>query len=307
MKYRKRIPLALLALVIPGLIAWWALLPREPVYQGKTLTQWLGQGVSNPRAVYFPAPIINAVTNIGTNALPFLLKKIQTTDSPLKSKFINLVEKQSVVEVHFIPAWISRSEAVEGYSILGPLAKSAVPKLSELLTQDESGSAAFALAGIGFDGAMPLVQALTNKNENVRNRAVMALGAMGSTRFIANMPPEKVAILPEVGKIAVRPLLECLKDRDEYIRAGAVRALGAFGCEPEIVVPALINQLTATNADPEVVHSAVRALENFGPRAKASVPALLQTLNHPDSSIRFGATEALKAIDPNATAQTGVK
>ncbi|EEF60945.1 HEAT repeat domain-containing protein [Pedosphaera parvula] len=302
MKHRKRTFLALPCLLLLGGLAWQVLRPREPVYQGKTLTQWLRQGIGSTNAEDEKL-IVKAVTIIGTNALPVLLQKIQATDSPLKLKFISLIERQSFVEIKFTKAWESKSEATEGFCILGPSAKPAVPKLTELLQYDDSGYVAMSLAGIGIDGVPPLVQALTNSNLGVKYRALDALKGMGLVRFIDNWPPDRLAIIPEVAKIAVPPLLECLESKDQFTRARAAKTLGALGCEPDLVVPALINQLKEANYNPRVAVPALQALAMLGPRAKAAVPVLLQALNDPAFLAHSEVTNALKKIDPAAAAR----
>jgi len=45
----------------------------------------------------------------------------------------------------------------------------------------------------------------------------------------------------------------------------------------------------------------------FGPDARIAVPALVELLNDPDLEVRGRATNALKAIDPEAAAKAGVK
>ena len=49
------------------------------------------------------------------------------------------------------------------------------------------------------------------------------------------------------------------------------------------------------------------ALRQFGPEAKPAVPKLVQLLSDVEAAIRSEATNALKAIDPQAAAQAGVK
>jgi hypothetical protein len=55
--------------------------------------------------------------------------------------------------------------------------------------------------------------------------------------------------------------------------------------------------------------AAFQALQDFEPNAKLAVPALVEFLNTGDypTSLRPYATKVLKAIDPAAAAQAGVK
>jgi hypothetical protein len=102
--------------------------------------------------------------------------------------------------------------------------------------------------------------------------------------------------------------------RDPYfgVRNNAVVALGHFGADAKIAVPTLVVPVL-TNAvhDPSlsVRFSAIQSLGMFGQDAKLAVPALVEFLNtsHDDTSVRELATNALKAIDPEAAAKAGVK
>ncbi len=60
---------------------------REPVYQGKKLSEWLEEGSSQEEFSYrFSAETRFAVRQIGTNALPFLLDTLRSQDSQVKLK-----------------------------------------------------------------------------------------------------------------------------------------------------------------------------------------------------------------------------
>ena len=86
----------------------------------------------------------------------------------------------------------------------------------------------------------------------------------------------------------------------------AVRALGEIHSQSQLVVPALIAALH----DPagEVQRQASLALGRYGETAKAAVPALLEILKYDRNPVdKFNAINALKAIDPEAVAEAGVK
>jgi HEAT repeat protein len=77
--------------------------------------------------------------------------------------------------------------------------------------------------------------------------------------------------------------------------------------EPELVVPALVQHLGATNISMHYRGFTIDALAKFGERAKEAVPHLLPFLNDADEDNRSSATNALKAIDADAAAKAGVK
>jgi hypothetical protein len=88
-KSMKRWRIFILAAVVMvlalGVIAW-PRGPKEPVYQGKTLTEWLNEanGYTGETGLAKHRVALNA---IGTNALPFLLKDFTRTISPWREKF----------------------------------------------------------------------------------------------------------------------------------------------------------------------------------------------------------------------------
>src|ERR1051326_7969084 len=80
-----------LVLLISGIV--YVSSSHEPTYQGKPLSQWIApfciQTTTNPYAPGGPQhfqelqPTRRAVTEIGTNALPFLIAKLNHRESPM--------------------------------------------------------------------------------------------------------------------------------------------------------------------------------------------------------------------------------
>lgn len=78
---RKRVHIALAVLLVAGVgvTAWLVLRPKEPVYAGTPLSVWLksfDMGISKEEA----GVAADAVRHMGTNALPMLLKVINSKD-----------------------------------------------------------------------------------------------------------------------------------------------------------------------------------------------------------------------------------
>src|SRR6267154_3793641 len=105
MRVRRRILIGgLLALGTAGLI--WGVVyfasPREPTYQGKALSEWIapfGRITSNgtpgsARGFEEFEPVCNAVAQIGTNALPFLIARLNHRESGLHRAIRQLLENQ---------------------------------------------------------------------------------------------------------------------------------------------------------------------------------------------------------------------
>ena len=92
---------------------------------------------------------------------------------------------------------------------------------------------------------------------------------------------------------------------DYEVRKIAVAGLAYSDAPPEQVMPAL---LTALNDQLGIVRLyAAHGLGRLGTNAQQAVPTLVAWLGDPDAFYRVAATNALKAIDPEAAAKAGVK
>ena len=186
---RKRITVlavaALLALV--GVIGWQVLRPSdEPVYKGKRLTKWLvphpylelnssTTGILTPEAE-------EALRQIGSNAVPTLLRMLRARGSALKVKLMGLVQSQHVIKVEYIPANIWNASALEGFKILGSDGQSAVPELIRIASDNFSATstscAILSLVKVGPAArqAVPyLAHWVTNSDKRLRFYSGMVL------------------------------------------------------------------------------------------------------------------------------------
>jgi len=180
-KSRKLGLLALLGLVVVT-IGFFARPTREPVYGGKELSQWLeefsraGRGQINQEAE-------NAIRQIGTNALPFLVADLCREDSPHKLALMQWYNQWSSIKFHFHP-WVDRrGPALMAFYVLGnagklgPAAKPYMPSIGKLL-DSQPHNAAFALLYIGTESTPYLTNALSNTNWLVRTWAAVALAKL---------------------------------------------------------------------------------------------------------------------------------
>jgi HEAT repeat protein len=174
---------------------------------------------------------------------------------------------------------------------VGPAAKAATPALVRAL-KDRQGTVALAAAqalqrldpDAFVRSALPvLIAIIRDKDSEVRDKAVFALGKLG--------PPEKAA---------VPPLCELLVDGDPYVRRAAARGLSAIGPEAKAAIPLLIGALR--DRDPNVRGMAAYALGSMGPEATAAVPALVAALTDDDGGVRSRAAYALGGVGPKARA-----
>jgi HEAT repeat protein len=104
---------------------------------------------------------------------------------------------------------------------------------------------------------------------------------------------------------AVPWLLQKLPDANGKVRAGLVTALGEIHAQPDQVVPVLINCLNDSNRIIRV--DSALALANYRTNAKPAVPALIGLLNDKGKGVSNSVVLALRAIDPEAATEAGLK
>lgn len=154
----------------------------EPIYEGKKLSAWLVEAY-NPGDQQEHAR--EAIRQMGTNALPMLIKVLQTPD---------------------------RNQAVSAFRVLGATATSAVPAVLNLLTNDIiAQEAVYALVQIGPQASLSISYGLTNQNSKIRLGSAMAFSLMASEGKLA--------------KSAVPLLLNAIHDHDTNVCSYASHAL----------------------------------------------------------------------------------
>jgi hypothetical protein len=173
---RIRVALAVMFVVLVGLIGWQMAQPREPMYQGKPLSFWL----KDYARLVFRVPLSTnatasvmvkeqeeyirkqltgreeldgAVRQIGTNAIPTLLRLLRLKDSALKLKLLALAQGQHIFRIQFTSAESWNEAASTGFQLLGNKAHSAVPALIQIaddkISSPSQRCALVSLAAIG--------------------------------------------------------------------------------------------------------------------------------------------------------------
>ncbi|MDB6063861.1 MAG: lyase domain protein repeat-containing protein [Pedosphaera sp.] len=263
---RKRVPILfmIVAIAIVGAIAWWMSAPKEPVYQGKRLTTWLqAYNVTNVTSANRDLVVERmkrtdeVVRNIGTNAIPTLLRLLRAKDSALKLKLIHLAQKQHWVTIRPVPARDWNGMAPRAFAQLRHDADTALPALVDIYEQNISPESRYcALEIIGHLGlpAKRIVPTLlaqaSDPNQWIRLEAVSVLGEI-------HCEPEQV----------VPALMKALHDPDVSIRITAAIGLGAFGPAARQAVPALVDSLKDENRG--VRARAAKSLRAIDPEAAA--------------------------------------
>ncbi len=292
------IVLAVLLVAFLGVIIWQACCTHEPVYQGKPLSFWLEgcdpgninhahlKGQSPPTWSQANA----AIREIGTNAIPTLLRMLEQPDSRFKLIIIKLLQKQHFIKAPLAPV-NHNLNAYFGFVALGSRASNAVPRLIEIFDRDPAPVPQQAVPAIlgGFGPAAAqavpaLLRAVTHTNAIVRGNAIYALRQIYAA-----------------SNLVVPALIKCLSDPDARVRALAARSLGSCGRDAQSAVPALIQ---LWHKEPPTPASNWEVSLDGGIVGSTWVTTAFP-LNAPDvvGSVR----DALQSIDPEAAANTGIK
>jgi HEAT repeat protein len=261
---------------------------HEPSYDGQSLSHWLVALTDNSPEGN-PERAEEAIRQIGTNAIPLLVRYASYTPPPWQST--------AVAAISTFGKWLGRAwydpwntsqvrgeGALMALGILGPSAASAIPELTRLMNSpndfDRAKNATFALGHLGGESLPPLMTVLTNPQSPMCGMAALSLSLLGT-----NARP------------AVPILIGYLRATN-MLAACAATSLGMLRQEPHLVVPALTQALH--DPRPEIRCAAAHALEQFGDQARSAQPALLSLLNDTDDRTRYVATNALRNIAPKA-------
>jgi HEAT repeat protein len=293
----RRVYVALVAAgVVLGLVAACFLVNRPPeneVYNGKSLKQWAME-LSSPDQNARQQSVLE-FTRLGSNAVPGLIRLLETKDS--------LGRKQAWALVPRLPRsirpWITRNVtwpnstevrvvAARGLAAIGPEAHAAVPALARALRDKErqvSLEAATALGRIGKDAVPELLKALDDGDGSVRHAAAYALGEVGADA--ASAAPALVRMLAEP---------------NDQVRASAAYSLSRIGAPALAVLtqtgsqgepPASFLTQLLTDKSPAVRKWAAGALGRMGTPTASVLAELSRLLDDEDVNVRATANAAL--------------
>ena len=237
--------------------------PKEPSYQGRSLSEWL---VDVGNTHYYNAPgkalkAAEAIRKMGGKTLPFLLADLG--DARYK-RYSRMQDKRTPDQ--------RNSQATWAFDALGSIGKPAIPELTRILEQNP-GYVPGALAGIGRDALPELLDALTNEDFFVRdNTAAYLANAIYDGKIT---PAEAEAAFPiAINNLTYTSTNELFRENTRWRAAGL---LGALGLHPDVAVPALIQGMDNTN--PNVAAECAVSLGKFGPDAAPAVPKMIEGIN----------------------------
>ena len=281
LKRRRILLLLALAAVAAAIALFWPRGPKEPVYQGKRLSQWLAE--TNQWSKW-PAELTrearNAIQEIGTNAFPYLLYEFERRDSKWLAAFKQNKFVSRTLNLRSQPNGVRLSRVKAALSCLGPELAPVLPRLARHLDDPERGMRALELFhDCGEAGTPYLFRGLYSNDPKVVRYAISYL-----------------CYHRAAAESAIPRFIQLAEHRDPWVRHMSLVALRSFPSAANSTVPVLRRALA--DATPEVSRVAADALGMLGADAKSAVPDLLPLLSGPDAYCALLASNALFRIDP---------
>lgn len=328
---KKQILFAGLALLIVFAFVY-ATRERDPVYKGRRLSEylrevhgiglgWGGMDRIEPGIVHADTRNMEAseaVLNVGTNALPMLVRLLGTRESRAKLWLRRLGEKHPVFK-RLAPSgpdtvFQRNMSALLAFYRLGPQATDAIPKIIPMLEDPDSAAVAtVALMYIRPQREQDILS-LTNvfrlrtpypgaSPEMLQCMAILALSTFGTN-----------------ASGAIPLLMQRLGSTNGEVAAASAVALARIGGPPDSVVPIILENLPRSNASPRTamispsalqqrqiqrlmndrnIIKNVFALGEYGRHASQALSRLLTLESYPDADIQQAARKAAAKIKGN--------
>lgn len=132
---RPRLIVFVLAVVLVAGVIVYLCIPQEPRYQGRKLSEWLGDFKYHPYGRNFipvgPSQAPDAVKQIGTNAIPWLLKWALAKDSKATMKIKSWINSLPFLHLEIESANERCWDAAHGLKLLGDKADAARTVLAQ--------------------------------------------------------------------------------------------------------------------------------------------------------------------------------
>jgi RNA polymerase sigma factor (sigma-70 family) len=317
---------------------------RSTYYKGRPLNDWLkdlddqNPGPANDAAA-------DAVRHIGKNGLPIIISSLQSKN-PLHHGAVLACQILGPDAKPAIPALMKllNSGYARGYvgAAFGRIGSDAITPVIEALTNGNPevrwelvvslGNMPIYLGtnGLQASGVIPaLTDCLKDKTPIVRSLAARALGQRKVDE--TTVVPALVESLNDpdfqtrwsaclaLGQFGTRatsaipPLLDALHDRRAEVRGTAAIALVQIepdnAAQIDSLMPVLIENIEGIGIGKDINFrsTTATALSLCGEKAKRVVPALLKAVQNTSGYEQQEILDALKKIDPDAAASTGLK
>ena len=277
----KRTKMLLLAAIIIAGLLFFCLHKSEPTYQGKSLSKWLEQDRENNNINFeLSQETKSALEKMGTNVIPYLVKRIGRKNSTFKVELSTFLGKLGFSGLDLDKAYEEQYQAAIAFKVFGAEAKCAIPSLTAQLVSGEEFAeyAVYALVNIGAESMPTLTNALFSTNP-------FTVSVVASS-------------LPELGTNAAQAipaLLINLTSTNPSIRASSIRAFGSIRSEPSTTLPRLIEAMS--DPYPAARRSAIRAIGKYSTKATHILPALSDLISDPDPLTQSAVINSIKNIE----------
>ena len=288
---KKTLLIGLTLLVAVGAAAYF-LAPREPVYHGRTLDQWIGATDENTNDV----AAAEGLRQVVPIAVPYYIDQLSTRESWFNRAWLSTWSKLPDAAHEWLPeatpATMRRINAAMKLKYLGPSGRAAVPGLLRACEDEDDGVRQCAVDAVGAvrpaitTALPPLMKALKDPFRGVRRSAAEALALYG---------PEAHGATPA--------LAIALKDEDGTVCACAAGALWAIDHQTNVAMETL--SVVIKDKNPTARALSAMYFGEIGPPARSVVPTLIEALKD-FKDVHEQAADALKKIDPEAATKAGV-
>ena len=322
-RYRFHIAIVavLFGLVVIGYVAS---RDREPSYAGVPLSEWLFEAMPSyeggVRFIGFPPDLLTirnargeaGIRQIGSNAIPWLLKELDVTDpSPWKMKLDNWMVKIGL-RTNTFPADIRVMLAENGFRVLGPLAKPAVPRLLDLADMREPHYLTHMCRIVAHVDPAVLIERLHSRAGLHRICAAYGLSECDTNAFPETVPALTTAMEndpePEVRLAAASSLSDITGNRSISLRTGLAHpdpnvrfrtvkseVLIPGGVAADLGLPDVIQRVRVLT--PELRREVVRILAEMAKRNRVALTILQAMLEDEDTKVRAEVKRAIDALN----------
>ena len=176
------------------LAVWQAMRPREPSFRGRKVSQWVEIYCLQPDDAKLHLAAICSLIDLGTNAVPPILKMAGRRDLPLKKLLLKIPVPDKLLNAlrlkEAYDKWANAATdwpymASCAFVLLGRDNKTAVPGLIKLLSSDNPATRLAAVnmlmtAGINAHAALPILAgaSLHDSDKRVRDGAAQTIKAI---------------------------------------------------------------------------------------------------------------------------------
>jgi HEAT repeat protein len=292
-EHRKKILIALGCVMLAVFAILFSFRNTEPTYEDHTLSYWLmeyGPGKGSARH----EKAREAISHIGTNALPYLLKWIRREgDSPAGSALKSFFRKMpDAITPGPMAQWASgqksnerANSAANAFPLLGKEARLAIPSLTQMMSNTNHPGipegTLRALFFMGEDGIPPLLAILANTNAPNRS-SILALLRGDFEGLVKHT------------SLATPVLVQCLADSDPAVRGQAEDVFDRIAQrEPSLTITALTNSLNRTIPsllkmmnDRNATNASKRAIGVLAKMGENGLPSLLVALTNTNTPNR---------------------